>query len=52
MSYSPYVQPVTIDGVKSVVINLKLEETDPRGLNFLLNFARENDLQIVDKRAA
>lgn len=52
MSYSPYVQPVTIDGVKSVVINLKLEETDPRGLNFLLNFARENDLQIVDKRVA
>ena len=47
MSYSPYVKPVTIDGVKSVVINLKLQETDPRGLSFLLNFARENDLQVV-----
>lgn len=50
MSYSPYVKPVTIDGVKSVVIDPKLQETDPRGLSFLLNFARENDLQIVDNR--
>lgn len=50
MNYSPYVKPVTIDGVKSVVINPKLQETDPRGLSFLLNFARENDLQIVDNR--
>ena len=50
MSYSPYVKPVTLDGVKSVVINPKLQETDPRGLSFLLNFARENDLQVVDNR--
>ncbi len=50
MSYSLYVKPVTIDGVKCVVINPKLEATDPRALSFLLTFARENDLQVIDKR--
>jgi hypothetical protein len=48
MSYSPYVRPVTQQGVKCVVVNTKLAEYDERAYNFLLSFARDNDLQIDD----
>ena len=48
MSYSPYVRPVTIEGVRCVVVDKKLQEIEPMAYNFLLSFARDNDLQIVD----
>ena len=52
MIYSPHVKPVTLDGVKCVIADRKLAEADPRAWNFLLNFARENDLQILDNSRA
>lgn len=52
MSYSPYVRPVTIEGVKCVVVDVKLQERAPRAYSFLMAFAQDNDLQIVDGRAA
>lgn len=48
MSYSPYVRPVTVGGVKCVVVDKKLQDVEPRAYSFLLGFARDNDLQIVD----
>lgn len=48
MSYSPYVRPVTVGGVKCVVVDKKLQDVEPRAYGFLLGFARDNDLQIVD----
>ncbi len=48
MSYSPYVKPMTIDGVKCVVVDKRIQEARPRVYSFLLNFARENDLKIID----
>lgn len=48
MAYSPYVRPVTINGVKGVWVDKKLREVDPRAYNFLLAFARDNDLQVRD----
>jgi hypothetical protein len=48
MSYSPYVQPLTINGIKSVSINIKLREVDARAFDFLLDFARNNGLQVLD----
>lgn len=48
MAYSPYVKPVTINGVKGVRVDKKLREVDPRAYNFLLAFARDNDLQVKD----
>jgi hypothetical protein len=48
MSYSPYVRPVTIDGVRCVVVDKKLQEIEPTAYNFLLSFARDNDLQVTD----
>lgn len=48
MSYSPYVRPLTVNGVKSVSIDKKLREIDARAFEFLLGFARDNELQVID----
>ncbi|MDP2834923.1 MAG: DUF3579 domain-containing protein [Pseudomonadota bacterium] len=50
LHYSPDVQPVTRAGVRCVVIDRGLAERDTRIFKFLLDFARENDLEVVDGR--
>lgn len=52
MSYSPYVKPLTYEGIKSVLIDKKLQEVDTRTFDFLLSFARENELQMVEEGSA
>jgi hypothetical protein len=51
MQYSPYVYPVTSDGVKCVVVDARLREIEPMAHNFLLNFARDNELEVRQGRA-
>lgn len=48
MSYSPYVRPVTVGGVKCVIIDKQLQQEQPSSFAFLMSFARENDLTIID----
>ncbi len=48
LQYSPYVRPVLLAGVKSVVVNEALREIEPKAWHFVMDFARDNDLQIVD----
>lgn len=48
MSYSPYVTPLTFNGVKSVSIDVRLKEVDARAFYFLLGFARNNELLVLD----
>jgi len=48
MSYSPYVKPISFGGVRSVWVDKKLNELEPRAYVFLLNFARDNELKVVD----
>jgi hypothetical protein len=50
LNYSPYVQPITRDGVRCVVINRALERQDSRIYQFLLGFARDNDLEVLAGR--
>lgn len=50
MSYSPYVRPVTIDGVKCVVVDNKLQEAEPKAFAFLMGFAKDNGLQVLEGR--
>lgn len=52
MSYSPYVKPLTYEGVKSVAIEKKLQEVDARAFEFLLNFAKDNGLQVLEESSA
>lgn len=46
IGYSPYVRPVTVAGVKCVVIDERLKEVEPMALTFVLNFARDNELPV------
>jgi hypothetical protein len=52
MQYSPYVFPVTSAGLKCVVVDKRLEEIEPMAYNFLLSFARDNELQTRPGREA
>lgn len=44
ISYSPYVQPTTLDGVRCVIVDKRLKTEDPTAYRFLQNFAKNNDL--------
>lgn len=52
MCYSPCVQPVSRQGVRCIVLNKALEIQDPRALKFLLDFARDNELEVTEGREA
>jgi hypothetical protein len=45
LAYSPLVLPVTIGGVRAVVVGQDLATIEPRLYAFLLGFARDNELQ-------
>jgi len=46
MQYSPYVQPAMADGMKCVVVDVRLKETEPLAYRFLENSARDNELVV------
>ena len=48
LQYSPFVRPTLLDGVKAVVVNEKLRDLEPMAYDFLINFAKDNNLQVVD----
>jgi hypothetical protein len=48
LQYSPYVRPTLLEGVKSVVVNGALREIEPLAYHFVVDFAKDNDLQIVE----
>ena len=46
INYSPYVHPTTVRGTKSIVVDAALEKIDGRAWQFLMSFAKDNDLVI------
>jgi hypothetical protein len=48
MRYSRYVRPVMLDGVRCVVVEPALVEIEPRAYRFLLDFAHDNELVVID----
>lgn len=48
LTYSPWCVPTVVNGVKCVVVNAQLREVEPMAWDFALNFAKDNDLQIVE----
>ena len=46
LSYSPYVVPMLIDGVRCVVVDQRLRDLEPLAWNFVTEFAHDNDLKI------
>lgn len=47
LKYSPYVRPAMLNGIRSVVVNEALREIEPLAYHFVVDFAKDNDLQIV-----
>lgn len=45
LTYSPYVVPSLVDGVRCVVVDYRLRQLEPLAWNFVLGFARGNQLQ-------
>ncbi|HEY5762334.1 MAG TPA: DUF3579 domain-containing protein [Rhodocyclaceae bacterium] len=52
MKYSPLVRPCTFDSEKSVFIDGQLSTLEPLAYKFMLNFATDNDLRVVEQEAA
>ncbi|MEN9385135.1 MAG: hypothetical protein RL323_2278 [Pseudomonadota bacterium] len=48
LSYSPWCIPKVINGVKCVVVNNELRDYDVMAWDFLMNFAKDNHLQVVE----
>jgi hypothetical protein len=48
IGYSPYCEPQLVDGVKCVLVNEALRELEPMAWDFVMNFARDNALQVAD----
>ena len=46
LSYSPWCVPTVIGNVKCVVVNIELRDYEPMAWDFVMNFARDNDLQV------
>ena len=47
MTYSPYVRPgCTLTGDKTVIVDARIHDIEPLAYNFLVNFAKDNNLQV------
>jgi len=48
LSYSPWCIPTVVNGVKCVVVSRALRDYDPMAWDFVINFARDNNLQTAE----
>ena len=48
LQYSPYVHPMMVGSVKCVVVDERLDDIEPMAMEFVRNFARDNDLPFVE----
>ena len=48
IGYSPYCVPQLIEGVKCVIVNEALKDLEPMAWDFVMNFARDNNLQVAE----
>ncbi len=48
MKYSPFVGPCTFQGEKAVFVDAQLGRLEPMAYKFMLNFANDNELQVVE----
>jgi Protein of unknown function (DUF3579) len=46
--YSPYAQPTFVAGIRCVIIDSRLRDLEPRAWDFVIGFARDNQLMTMD----
>lgn len=52
IGFSPYCVPRVIDGVRSVIVDEALRGIEPMAWDFVMNFARDNNLVVIEPEAA
>jgi hypothetical protein len=48
LSYSPWCVPNVMHGVKCVVVHTDLRDAEPMAWDFVMNFAKDNGLQVAE----
>ena len=48
LNYSPWCMPTVLDGIKCVIVHRDLRDYEPMAWDFVLNFARDNHLRLLD----
>ena len=48
LSYSPWCVPNVLNGAKCVIVHTDLREEEPMAWAFVMNFAKDNDLQVIE----
>jgi hypothetical protein len=48
IGYSPYCVPRVVSGVKCVIVNEALRDIEPMAWDFVMSFARDNGLNVVE----
>lgn len=48
LSYSPWCIPTTMGGIKCVVVHRDLRDYEPMAWDFVMNFAKDNNLQVAE----
>jgi len=47
IGYSPYCVPRLVEGIKCVIVHEALKDIEPMAWDFVMNFARDNGLKVV-----
>ncbi|ASK27119.1 GNAT family N-acetyltransferase [Neisseria chenwenguii] len=48
LAYSEWAHPILVNKIRSVAVDRKLEEANPAMFRFLMDFAADNDLRVID----
>ena len=52
LRYSPYLRPEVLNGVRCLAVDMQLKEVNPEGFEHVIQFADENQLNIIDESGA
>lgn len=48
LRYSPYMKPKLVNNVRSLSVDMKLKDVNPAGFEQLIQFAKENQLSVIN----
>ncbi|WP_028357809.1 DUF3579 domain-containing protein [Brackiella oedipodis] len=52
LAYSPYCTPSFYEGVRAVVVDYRLKDFEPKAWQFLMDFASDNELRLIENQDA
>ena len=48
LQYSVYVRPTLLGNIKTVILDSRLRDIEPMAFDFVMNFAKDNDLLVTE----